>query len=308
MEEIHTTLRKHLRKEEEQLLPLLLAHFSHGEQAELVAQFLCSIPLSTVEVGAARTACGCGPDAKVAGYPSSRGDRRWGPAVRGTEGKVRSWRGTLSCQPGMTRCFAIHQHVLAPPSVPGPQQVLGWLKQQVPQQEQAALLVQLRHVVADRLLQQLLLAWLSPSSSRAKAPSAGAAGAVDEAEAMAVDGVQEKSKKWGAPPGGALQLHASSCSTGRNVTMQDEFVCCRRPSRGVAAAGTASAGTGAAAGSACNGGPPCIGGSAAGAAEAAVNGCLYDRDLEEAGCPPSTKPPLRVSWAPRRRGVSMQHA
>ncbi|KAL4436350.1 hypothetical protein ABPG77_009912 [Micractinium sp. CCAP 211/92] len=221
VEEIHTTLRKHLRKEEEQLLPLLLAHFSHGEQAELVAQFLCSIPLSTVE------------------------------------------------------------------------QVLGWLKQQVPQQEQAALLVQLRHVVADRLLQQLLLAWLSPSSSRAKAPSAGAAGAGDEAEAMAVDGVQEKSKKWGAPPGGALQLHASSCSAGRNVTMQDEFVCCRRPSRGVAAAGTASAGTGAAAGSACNGGPPCTGGSAAGAAAAAVNGCLYDRDLEEAGCPPSSKPPLR---------------
>lgn len=50
MEEITTTLRKHLRKEEEQLLPLLLAHFSTAEQAELVAQFLCSIPLSTVEV------------------------------------------------------------------------------------------------------------------------------------------------------------------------------------------------------------------------------------------------------------------
>ncbi len=51
VEEITTTLRKHLRKEEEQLLPLLLAHFSTAEQAELVAQFLCSIPLSTVEVG-----------------------------------------------------------------------------------------------------------------------------------------------------------------------------------------------------------------------------------------------------------------
>ena len=59
VEEIHTTLRKHLRKEEEQLLPLLLAHFSHGEQAELVAQFLCSIPLSTVEVGAAGPAAVC---------------------------------------------------------------------------------------------------------------------------------------------------------------------------------------------------------------------------------------------------------
>lgn len=40
VEEIHTTLRKHLAKEEEQLLPLLLQHFSFAEQAELVAQFL----------------------------------------------------------------------------------------------------------------------------------------------------------------------------------------------------------------------------------------------------------------------------
>lgn len=119
VEEIHTTLRKHLRKEEEQLLPLLLAHFSHGEQAELVAQFLCSIPLSTVE------------------------------------------------------------------------QVLGWLKQQVPQQEQAALLGQLRHVVADRLLQQLLLTWLSPSSGKEQAAAAGTAAAEDGAEAMAVDGAEE---------------------------------------------------------------------------------------------------------------------
>jgi hypothetical protein len=59
VEEIHTTLRKHLRKEEEQLLPLLLAHFTPGEQAQLVAQFLCSIPLSTVEVGAALSRCAC---------------------------------------------------------------------------------------------------------------------------------------------------------------------------------------------------------------------------------------------------------
>lgn len=49
VEEIHTTLRKHLAKEEEQLLPLLLLHFSSAEQAELVAQFLYSIPLETVE-------------------------------------------------------------------------------------------------------------------------------------------------------------------------------------------------------------------------------------------------------------------
>eukprot|EP00798_Chlamydomonas_sp_ICE-L_P000663 gene663-2098_t len=48
-EEINTTLRRHLAKEEEQLLPLLLQHFSHSEQAELVAQFLYCIPLATVE-------------------------------------------------------------------------------------------------------------------------------------------------------------------------------------------------------------------------------------------------------------------
>ena len=49
VEEIHTTLRKHLAKEEEQLLPLLVANFTHQEQAELIAQFLYSIPLSIVE-------------------------------------------------------------------------------------------------------------------------------------------------------------------------------------------------------------------------------------------------------------------
>jgi zinc finger-like protein len=47
--EIHITLRKHLAKEETQLLPLLLQHFSAAEQAELVAQFLYCIPLDTVE-------------------------------------------------------------------------------------------------------------------------------------------------------------------------------------------------------------------------------------------------------------------
>ena len=35
VEEIHTTLRKHLAKEEGQLLPLLLEHFTHAEQVWL---------------------------------------------------------------------------------------------------------------------------------------------------------------------------------------------------------------------------------------------------------------------------------
>lgn len=50
VEEVHTTLRKHLRKEEEQLLPLLLHHFTVDEQAQLIAQSLCCIPLATVGV------------------------------------------------------------------------------------------------------------------------------------------------------------------------------------------------------------------------------------------------------------------
>eukprot|EP00887_Chlorella_sp_A99_P004372 scaffold15.g4372.t1 len=48
VEQVHTTLRRHLAKEEEHLLPLLLQNFAPGEQAELVAQFLCCIPLATV--------------------------------------------------------------------------------------------------------------------------------------------------------------------------------------------------------------------------------------------------------------------
>ena len=38
VEQIHTTLRKHLSKEEDQLLPLLLANFSTAEQ-------VCPMPL-----------------------------------------------------------------------------------------------------------------------------------------------------------------------------------------------------------------------------------------------------------------------
>ena len=48
VEEVHTTLRNHLAKEEHQLFPLLLQHFSDSEQAELVAHFLCCIPIAAV--------------------------------------------------------------------------------------------------------------------------------------------------------------------------------------------------------------------------------------------------------------------
>lgn len=49
MEEVHTTLKKHLEKEEEQLLPLLQKHFSINEQAGLVVQFFCCIPYSAIK-------------------------------------------------------------------------------------------------------------------------------------------------------------------------------------------------------------------------------------------------------------------
>lgn len=49
VEEVRSTLTRHLAKEEKQLFPLLQQHFSHTEQAELIAQFLCCIPLDTVE-------------------------------------------------------------------------------------------------------------------------------------------------------------------------------------------------------------------------------------------------------------------
>ena len=46
VEEVNTTLRKHLDKEEEQLLPLLTDQFTIQEQSELVVQFMCCIPVS----------------------------------------------------------------------------------------------------------------------------------------------------------------------------------------------------------------------------------------------------------------------
>lgn len=49
VEEVHTTLKKHLEKEEEQLLPLLQRHFSIKEQAGLVVQFFCCIPYSAIK-------------------------------------------------------------------------------------------------------------------------------------------------------------------------------------------------------------------------------------------------------------------
>lgn len=44
-----TTIRKHLAKEEEQLFPLLLEHFSYTEQSSMIAQFLFCIPLAAVQ-------------------------------------------------------------------------------------------------------------------------------------------------------------------------------------------------------------------------------------------------------------------
>jgi len=49
VEEVSTTIRQHLEKEEEQLFPLLCEHFTYTEQASLIAQFLFCIPLTTVQ-------------------------------------------------------------------------------------------------------------------------------------------------------------------------------------------------------------------------------------------------------------------
>ncbi|KAI5083489.1 hypothetical protein GOP47_0003232 [Adiantum capillus-veneris] len=49
-EAIQTTLCKHMSKEEEQVFPLLIQHFSTHEQAGLVWQFMCSIPVNLMEV------------------------------------------------------------------------------------------------------------------------------------------------------------------------------------------------------------------------------------------------------------------
>lgn len=243
MEEISTTLRKHLRKEEEQLLPLLLAHFTTGEQAELVAQFLCSIPLSTVEVrlGLALAWCWCG--CAMCGWRAAQPGS--GPSTRN------------------------------PPSPVRLQQVLGWLRRQMPAAEQAALREQLRRVVADRLLQQLLLAWLSPPAaadddSAVAGTAAGAAVAAAAAEPMALDGAGSPREQLGAAP--PSTLHGQQAC--------DIFVCCRAGGPAACAAGSAgSSGSG-------KGG--------AGTA-AAGHACRYDRDLEEAGLTPGNKPPLRVS-------------
>ncbi|OEL20429.1 RING finger and CHY zinc finger domain-containing protein 1 [Dichanthelium oligosanthes] len=43
---IQTSLTQHMSKEEEQVFPLLIKKFSHEEQANLVWQFLCSIPVN----------------------------------------------------------------------------------------------------------------------------------------------------------------------------------------------------------------------------------------------------------------------
>jgi hypothetical protein len=163
--------------------------------------------------------------------------------------------------------------------------VLAWLRQQVPQAEQAALLEQLQEVVADRLLQQLLLAWLAPGDG-----GGGSGGA----EPMAVDGQQQgeqQGQQQGeqkdqenrrqdccAPPAASV-LHKTGvapCSGGGGHPCkgQDEFVCCRE--QGGAA-------------------PPCSG--AFGEISSAGEICRYDQDLEEAGICPGGRPPLRVRHA-----------
>lgn len=48
-EAIHTSLFQHMSKEEKQVFPLLRQHFSFREQASLVWQFMCTIPVNLME-------------------------------------------------------------------------------------------------------------------------------------------------------------------------------------------------------------------------------------------------------------------
>ena len=48
VEEVRTTIRKHLDKEEQILFPLLLKHFTYTEQAMMIAEFLFCIPMTMV--------------------------------------------------------------------------------------------------------------------------------------------------------------------------------------------------------------------------------------------------------------------
>ena len=175
------------------------------------------------------------------------------------------------------------------------QHVLGWLKQQVPQGEQAALQGWLRRVVADRLLQQLLLAWLAPAGERGAdgddgvtVTTAAAAASGDGGEAvepMQVDGPQEqlREQQGAAPPPSTQQQQQQQQQQQRRRQQLvqgcqprcEDFVCCRDKGSGWTA--------------------PACGAGAADAGAAAASYCRFDHDLEEAGCLPSTKPPLRVS-------------
>lgn len=46
---IQTTIYQHMLKEEEQVFPLLMQQFSSSEQASLVWQFMCSVPVTLLE-------------------------------------------------------------------------------------------------------------------------------------------------------------------------------------------------------------------------------------------------------------------
>ena len=181
VEEIHTTLRKHLAKEEEQLFPLLLQHFTHSEQArpaaprspirpgctgpagwhdtgraaqaELVAQFLCCIPLTTVDA--------------VLGWLK--------PSVPPQEQEelLQQVRGSL----GRHLWVVQHQPCNCAGSKigTGPELSLAELHLRAPAQAAGLLArsegrrAQVRGVVPDHLLLQLLVTWLSPVPKPSKA-------------------------------------------------------------------------------------------------------------------------------------------
>ena len=58
-EEVHTTLRKHLAKEEEQLFPLLLKHFTFAEQASISIKSAVALPSPSAVLFGCTYRCCC---------------------------------------------------------------------------------------------------------------------------------------------------------------------------------------------------------------------------------------------------------
>lgn len=352
VEEIHITLRKHLAKEEEQLLPLLLRHFRWGHAClgrgvwEGSPPFLVPLvkdalsrkssyrrsgqrPLQRSH-GATQTALG---NSSVCPFPAPQLWRAGGagcavpvlhPAGHGTAGGCGAQWGA-----GWAEAFArgLHAPLLVLPSrSPGrvssgrqackskaaccaalPLQVLSWLKATMPHQQQAGLQTQISQVVSDRLLQQLLVAWLRPgsggsggSSGRSSAQGGGST-AGEHADAAAPMEVAQSPAEGPAPAGSAgMAACAQPQHSGAAEPSAGKVGALCEPRGGDAGASCsrAAAGGSAPCGGACQRAVCCR--EAPGNLEGQGPGWLPG-DLEDGAA--GGRPPLRVGWFCGRAGA-----